>query len=1186
MTDSIKIIHIADGHYCPAKKEEFLLSHKTALDTGKKEGVNLWAYAGDMFNAGVKNTLNAGFPELVEIIQEMLNLAPMVVVDGTVTHDIPGCYEIFTQIEAKHNFTIIQPGQSYFLTHPSHGDVFVSADPWSEDDRLLILGCPEPQKTWFLQGKSMSKDESDQAITQGMRDVFLGMGAIRKIYSDLPCLFLYHGTVTGSKACTGQVMRPGINIRKDDLLMIDPKIEAHYAGSVYPVNWGELDRKGFNYVKLLHGQTYGALGHIHLAQPVTKCGAINMRRYDFPHPPMKKIILGDSFEGRDGSITIVTDSCLGDVSKFRIWLEYKGTKEQLAEFDKGKWEKILETEGALPGSKVTTTLIHEETVRTAGIQEAEYLRDKVEIYHANSADSTVNLENVLEKADTIEAEAKKQGAITDGLFFKLKKTRLRGATGIFKGIGKEEIIIDFDNMDPGLIALIGRNGTGKTTLLENMHMFPYMLTRAGKLQSHFMLRDSAREVWGVDERTGDEYRCLLNIDGKNKSGSVEYFLFKNGESITNGRKEDYEKKINQLFGSLELFRRSVFVTQKNTKTNPSLEDATKGEKKALFTELAGIDYLQVYSEMSKDRGDVIEGEIKESELKLTLLQGANEALEKLNKEKETVINKIDFQKDQLADLEKAGQELADQKKKIDLVIKENNRIQSEISTSTALLAEKQTRKDELHKEIQNLNTALEKKDEAAKTVQEYEDLQKKEKDLLQEKTQILEENAKKKQVFDEKVRDYEDIKRKCENLIKDNNISIEKIEKDNRFMEKESTQMVTCPNCKTKFTPLKSYESRQLEKNIEDGYYRIHNLKVENEETKFALSVLEEPPEPVYDLRYEKIDNNLSRLQLRLKELQAGSKIHEARSILAKSETAETEIAKKLKQRNTIDVNIKEIKHAVDKLYCNYNTVAEEEGLIVDTKLEQTRKDYSDVRAEIAGHEAELKAIDKAIEKLKTDIREKKLLTSEVNEKRTQMIEWRYLQKACGRDGIQALELDALAPGICDYINMLLPQDVTINRYTQAKIKTTRDAGTGKNTHQVEDFNILFLDSVHQDWVDLSDLSGGEARWAVQAVSDAFGIIRKNNTGMKFLSVFKDEADGALDQEAKEAYFHMLEKAHIESGRHHTIVITHSPAIQEMIPQKIVMNELEEMAAEKEELFEEIKNDIKTITEGIEGVTS
>ena len=145
--------------------------------------------------------------------------------------------------------------------------------------------------------------------------------------------------------------------------------------------------------------------------------------------------------------------------------------------------------------------------------------------------------------------------------------------------------IEFDSFEPGFLAFVGVNGSGKTTLIENMNPYPHMLTRTGKLQDHFILRDSFRDLYFIDERTRTEYRSFMQIDGANKSGSIEYFLYKNGEPITNGRKDDYEQKIMKLFGSLPLFLRSVFVSQKQPKNLPDLSEATKREKKALFREL-------------------------------------------------------------------------------------------------------------------------------------------------------------------------------------------------------------------------------------------------------------------------------------------------------------------------------------------------------------------------------------------------------------------------------------------------------------------------------------------------------------------------------------------------------------------------------------------------------------------------
>jgi exonuclease SbcC len=167
------------------------------------------------------------------------------------------------------------------------------------------------------------------------------------------------------------------------------------------------------------------------------------------------------------------------------------------------------------------------------------------------------------------------------------------------------------------------------------------------------------------------------------------------------------------------------------------------------------------------------------------------------------------------------------------------------------------------------------------------------------------------------------------------------------------------------------------------------------------------------------------------------------------------------------------------------------------------------------------------------------------------MIEWQYLQRACGPDGIQALELDAMGPGIAEVANRLL-QAAYGSRF-QIEFRTTRIGGQGSKRKQIEDFQIVVHDSEDGEEQLFEMLSGGQAVWVKRAIYDAFGIIRDRNTGQRFLTAYQDEADGALDPEARLAYFKMLEAAHQESGRRHTIVITHSPEAQEFIAQKIEM---------------------------------
>ena len=104
-------------------------------------------------------------------------------------------------------------------------------------------------------------------------------------------------------------------------------------------------------------------------------------------------------------------------------------------------------------------------------------------------------------------------------------------------------------------------------------------------------------------------KCLIQIDGETKSGSCNYYAYTSNDGGTNWEavpgvdknSAPYEDFVLSTFGPMELFLRTAFITQRPTKNLPDLTDATAGEKKTLFVELAGIDYLQKFADAANDR---------------------------------------------------------------------------------------------------------------------------------------------------------------------------------------------------------------------------------------------------------------------------------------------------------------------------------------------------------------------------------------------------------------------------------------------------------------------------------------------------------------------------------------------------------------------------------------------------------
>jgi len=90
--------------------------------------------------------------------------------------------------------------------------------------------------------------------------------------------------------------------------------------------------------------------------------------------------------------------------------------------------------------------------------------------------------------------------------------------------------------------------------------------------------------------------------------------------------------VGRLFGSLGLYQRTAFISQKATRNCPDLSAATKGERKELFSELCGIDWLAAYHDAAKEHSDAVSREIERIEARHSLLVGAQDRCAALHSE--------------------------------------------------------------------------------------------------------------------------------------------------------------------------------------------------------------------------------------------------------------------------------------------------------------------------------------------------------------------------------------------------------------------------------------------------------------------------------------------------------------------------------------------------------------------------
>lgn len=168
---------------------------------------------------------------------------------------------------------------------------------------------------------------------------------------------------------------------------------------------------------------------------------------------------------------------------------------------------------------------------------------------------------------------------------KLKRLTLRGLTTFTSA---DPVRIDLGSMADGLIAVVGENGSGKTSLLSSVPAALYraMPDRPGSLYDYCHGKDAFVQAV-FEDQWGTEFEVRLNIDAETRK--TEQFLFCDGEPLTTGKAADNREQVAELFGSYELLLASVFASQ--SKAGDFLR-MTKRDRKALMAELLGLNHLQ------------------------------------------------------------------------------------------------------------------------------------------------------------------------------------------------------------------------------------------------------------------------------------------------------------------------------------------------------------------------------------------------------------------------------------------------------------------------------------------------------------------------------------------------------------------------------------------------------------------
>jgi DNA repair protein SbcC/Rad50 len=759
----------------------------------------------------------------------------------------------------------------------------------------------------------------------------------------------------------------------------------------------------------------------------------------------------------------------------------------------------------------------------------------------------------------------------------IESLRLKGFIGIKRGLGLDEIEVDFRNT-AGLVAFAGSNGLGKSTILENLHPYNTLASRSGALFNHVCRRDAEKELSFA--YNGSRYRTLLKIDAQ--SGKSEGFIWKNGESLVNGKIRDYAKKINEIFGSENLFFNSVFCSQNATK----LSDMTTGQLKSLFAEFLRLDRLQGYEETAKQVINVLTGKVSQIDVNLQAFQNRLESVTATKDEISRLMLLKAEQKSYKADATDKLQDNQVSRDKLKETIARNEVLCKQSDEMRKILANVEDARDKegyeaeqslakLRAQYQQLTREIAEADgilsgEAA--IHAHAENKKAVEELIESISASLEHMADEVTAAQKTVTELEKDVQEHKNRLKqtENDATLADINRDISVIKQQiracNNQMAaldkrhpecTIGGCSFIVSALQAQEELPV---LND---RLKQLQIsrENRTTELEAVVNEiiahiaekESALKQFRVRLNELITAQSakrqELAIKRRELSQYQNVAEKQAALAVAKSKKEDRLKALEENKTqgqsiseawntkkaaLDDQIAEQRKKLAAIKIDTSAVEELKAIekeiqIVSESIKTTETAIADTSTKIDTLQGELSGMQEAEEQLRKTNEDKIRVNADI-------ADWTYIKNACGKNGLQAMEIDGAAPIITGFANDLLSRAFG-SLYT-VKFRTQDDEGK-------ECLDIITITDDGEE-VLLDNLSGGQRVWILMALRLAMTLLSKEKGGRNFQTAFFDEMDGALDSD-NAVNFVNLYKSFMDIGHFETIpFISHKPECRSM----------------------------------------
>lgn len=722
---------------------------------------------------------------------------------------------------------------------------------------------------------------------------------------------------------------------------------------------------------------------------------------------------------------------------------------------------------------------------------------------------------------------------------KLERIALKGLTRY------EEAEVDFAALGEGLVAIAGPNGAGKTTLLEApfaaLHL--EMPTRPGGLAGVCHGKGA-----GIDLHfsNGAPYRALVAVDAVART--TEAYLYNgDGSPITSGKVREYVTEVERRFGSPRLFLSACLSAQNK---RGSFLDLSKADRKDLLAEILDTGGLQALSEAARERGK--ETETRLVKLRAEIAAGEREIEALPNADPAELRARAEELRQRQADLQEqlasAREEYGRVRATMDRAEAEEREYQARVKehgeAQTSLL-KIQAKREELAKELARLQERISSSQEACQ----------KDAARLPEYTQA--EADLKAQLG--KAAEIEAEIRACEGALQEASSALQSAREASHSLQSAQEKLERAKRGAALLGEVPcggegAFSGCGFLKRAHEDRSTIPAMKEKVEELRIAAGCL---------------DGAEADQALWSKALQES--LEELRDQQGKAEALRT-LAAKLPLAKAADNRLAELERemlegqSLIRIRGGDLDVEERQAKVrvaqLEEKLKQKPAGTEEIRATLSKIQLEGEALKRDLAAAETSCREAQAeaTRAEVAEQRRAELrvalelargteqdfsrdagEWAVLERALGRDGIQAIEIDAAGPELSSLTNELLTS--CFGERFEVRFVTQVPKADGKGSKEVFDVAVIDHERGREGSVD--SLSGGEKTVVSEAISLALAIYVGKHSGRQFQTLFRDETAGQLDPDNAARYVTMLRKARVMAGAHQVLFIAQQPAVWE-----------------------------------------